>query len=71
MKKNIAVAAYMMPSFLWSTVNTHERQPVVETGRLSKPYVEVGVTIAGTVGAGRSMMAIFVLCFLGYFRVKR
>jgi hypothetical protein len=56
---------------LWSTVNTHERQPVVETGRLSKPYVEVGVTIAGTVGAGRSMMAIFVLCFLGYFRVKR
>jgi hypothetical protein len=61
----------MIPIFLWSTVNTHERQPVVETGRLSTPYVDVGVTTAGTVGAGRSIMAMMMLGFYFYFRVKR
>ena len=37
MKKNSAVAPYMMPIFLWSTVVTHERQPVVALGRLNTP----------------------------------
>src|SRR6478609_2818714 len=32
-----AVAPYMMPIFLWSTVVTHERQPVVEVGRAKTP----------------------------------
>ena len=36
-KKNIAATPYMMPSFLWSTVNTHDRQPVVLTGRWKTP----------------------------------
>ena len=36
-KKNIAATPYMMPSFLWSTVNTHDRQPVVLTGRRNTP----------------------------------
>ena len=36
-KKNIAVTPYMMPIFLWSIVNTHERQPVVWTGRRNTP----------------------------------
>ena len=36
-KKNIAVTPYMIPSFLWSIVNTHERQPVEWTGRRNTP----------------------------------
>ena len=40
MKKNIAATPYMMPSFLWSTVNTHDRQPVVLTGRRKTPSDE-------------------------------
>ena len=31
-KKTIAVTPYMMPSFLWSTVKTHDRQPVADDG---------------------------------------
>src|SRR5262245_59959989 len=65
MKKNIAATPYMMPSFLWSTVNTHERHPVVCTGRRKTPRVLDGVTGGGTVssgavvaGTGRSMMAM-------------
>ncbi len=34
MKKNtMAATPYMMPIFLWSTVNAHDLQPVVCTGR--------------------------------------
>jgi hypothetical protein len=33
----MAVAPYMMPSFLWSTVKTHERQPLELTGRRNTP----------------------------------
>ena len=63
MKNTIAVTPYMIPSFLWSTVNSHARQPVEETGRLNTPRVLDGVTVgrAGPVvvaGMGRSMMAI-------------
>jgi hypothetical protein len=67
MKKNNAVAPYMRPSFLWSTVKSHDFQPVVATGRRSAPNVRVGVIAgadgakAGTTvvpGAGRSMMAM-------------
>jgi hypothetical protein len=53
----------MIPIFLWSTVNSHDRHPVVETGRRKTPSAVVGVTggaagpMAGT-GAGRSMIAI-------------
>ena len=36
-KNVIAATPYMMPSFLWSTVKTHDRQPVVETGRRNTP----------------------------------
>jgi hypothetical protein len=31
------VTPYMMPIFLWSTVNSHERQPVEATGRRNTP----------------------------------
>ena len=69
-KKKSETAPYMRPSFLWSTVNTHDFQPVVLTGRLKAPSAAVGVTSAGGLAeasptkagtvAGRSMMAIFV-----------
>src|SRR4051794_10481041 len=62
-KKNSAATPYMIPSFLWSTVKTHDRHPVAETGRRNTPYVVVGVTRAGAAGPvvagiGRSMMAM-------------
>jgi hypothetical protein len=65
MKKNIAVTPYIMPIFLWSTVNTHDFQPVVETGRRNAPNVDAGVTGTlksgtATCVAGRSMMAIVI-----------
>jgi hypothetical protein len=63
----------MMPSFLWSTVNNHARQPVVVTGRFNAPRA-----VEGTAGAdacnsliavvGRSMMAML---FSDYFNVRR
>ena len=62
-KKAKALTPYMMPSFLWSTVNIHERHPVAATGRRNTPKDVVGVT-TGTGGAvvvagiGRSMMAM-------------
>jgi hypothetical protein len=66
-----------MPSFLWSTVNTHERQPVELTGRWNTPYAWLGDTWTGarllpptTAGEeGRSMMAICGA--LRYFRSTR
>src|SRR5262245_47548624 len=60
MKKNSAVAAYMMPSFLWSTVNSHDFHPVVSTGRRNTPYVVDGVATAGTSArsVGRSISAM-------------
>ncbi len=65
MKNTKAVTPYMIPIRLWSTVNSHERQPVVATGRRKTPSEVVGVTAgtvgptgAGTVGVGRSMIAI-------------
>ena len=36
-KNAIALTPYMMPSFLWSTVKAHARQPVAETGRRKTP----------------------------------
>jgi hypothetical protein len=72
MKKNMAVAMYMMPSFLWSTVNSHAFQPPVVTGRRSVPSDDEGVAGAMTAGVvvtlGRSMMAML---FSGYFSVNR
>ena len=62
-KKTIAAVPYMIPIFLWSTVNSHERQPVVWTGRRNVPYVDEAVTGAGsatTASVGRSTMAISV-----------
>jgi hypothetical protein len=62
-KDTTATTPYMIPIFLWSTVNSHDRQPVVDTGRRNTPSAVVGVTgagagpIAGT-GVGRSMIAI-------------
>ena len=57
-KKNIAATPYMMPIRLWSTVNTHERQPVAATGRRNTPRARDGVTTSGgaptTAGTGRS-----------------
>ncbi len=75
MKKNSAVAPYMRPSFLWSTVNSHDFQPVVATGRRNAPYVRVGVMAGGAgvsagivePGAGRSMMAMVI----SYLSVSR
>ena len=65
-KKNSAVTPYMMPSFLWSTVNTHDLQPVVVTGRRNDAVRRAGAdelrrvaaTVARTCGC-RSMMAIW------------
>jgi hypothetical protein len=65
----------MRPNFLWSTVKSHDFQPVDATGRFKAPKVRVGVMAgapagkAGTVvpGAGRSMMAMIV----SYLRVSR
>src|SRR5262249_53469780 len=65
LKNTSAVTPYMIPMRLWSTVNTHDRQPVVATGRRNTPSEVVGVTaggagpIAGT-GVGRSMIAIYL-----------
>ena len=36
-KKNSDAAPYMMPIFLWSTVLTHARQPVLARGRVKTP----------------------------------
>ena len=79
MKKKNATAPYMMPSFLWSTVNTHDFQPVVLTGRLNTPRAADGVTNAGGLAGaspkragafeGRSMIAILVGSL--YFRSRR
>ena len=61
-KNAIALTPYMMPSFLWSTVKNHARQPVVDTGRRNTPSDVDGVTSAGArsavAGMGRSMMAM-------------
>src|SRR6188768_3084797 len=59
-KKNMAVAPYMIPSFLWSTVNTQDFQPVLWTGRRNTPYVVDGVATAGTIArwVGRSISAM-------------
>ncbi len=43
-------AAYMMPSFLWSTVKTHDFQPVVLTGRRNTP---IAVAVADERGLDR------------------
>ena len=70
MKKNKAVAEYMMPSFLWSTVNNHDFQPVVATGRFNAPSDELGVATVATslVDAGRSILAMILP---NYFSVNR
>ena len=59
-----------MPSFLWSTVNNHDFQPVVATGRFNAPSDELGVAGATTswVVEGRSMMAMILP---SYFSVNR
>src|SRR3954451_20836596 len=62
-KKQKAVAPYMRPSFLWSTVKIQLRQPVVDTGRLKTPSDVLGVTTVDDPRAragvsGRSAIAI-------------
>jgi hypothetical protein len=44
-KKNSAEAPYMIPIFLWSTVLTHARHPVLARGRAKTPR---GVCAAAT-----------------------
>jgi hypothetical protein len=70
MKKNSAAAEYIMPSFLWSTVNNHDFQPVVATGRFSAPSDELGVENFNTsvLVIERSMMAMVLPI---YFSVNR
>ncbi len=36
-KNEKAATPYMMPSFLWSTVNSHDVQPLDSTGRRNTP----------------------------------
>jgi hypothetical protein len=65
----------MIPSFLWSTVKTHERQPVLWTGRLKTPKDELGVTYAEPLptSAGtevRSEIAIYVAPLLPLGEVR-
>ena len=59
-----------MPSFLWSTVNNHDFQPDVATGRFSAPSDVLGVATAATslADAGRSIM---VMILPNYFSVNR
>ena len=62
MKKNIAMTPYIMPSFLWSTVKSHDFHPVVATGRLKPPCARDGVA-GGAIStppavAGRSIIAM-------------
>ncbi len=42
MKNTKAVTPYMIPIRLWSTVNSHERQPVLATGRRNTPSESSG-----------------------------
>ena len=52
-KNTIAATPYMMPSFLWSTVKTHDRQPVVDDGPAEDAVAtSTGVTTAGAAGGG-------------------
>jgi hypothetical protein len=53
MKNTMAAAPYMTPSFLWSTVVTHERQPVVVVGREKTPMGEGGRSVDGPSGRAR------------------
>src|SRR6476659_4022448 len=63
-KKNMAAAPYMIPIFLWSTVNSQLRQPVSLVGRWKMPSdcrcvtTAAGASSRGPVGCGRSMMAM-------------
>jgi len=59
-----------MPSFLWSTVNNHDFQPVEETGRFNAPSEELGVATEKTsvLVIERSMMAMILP---NYFSVNR
>src|SRR5690606_22454430 len=57
-KKNRDTTPYMIPSFLWSTVKTHDFQPVACTGRRRAPYVDDGVTGTSTGGAEGSISAM-------------
>jgi hypothetical protein len=69
-KKNSAVAPYMSPSRLWSTVNSHDLQPCrVVTGRFSAPSDADGMAGTTAGAEGRSMMAMSV--FRPYFSVTR
>ena len=45
-KKTMALTPYMIPIFLWSTVNSHDRHPVDDTGRRNTPSDVDGVTTA-------------------------
>ena len=51
-KKNSAAAPYMMPIFLWSTVVTQLRQPVVSPGRAKTPMGRSFATVARSEGEG-------------------
>ena len=48
----MALTPYMIPIFLWSTVNIHDRQPVDDTGRRNTPSDVDGVTTGAGAGAG-------------------
>ena len=69
-KKNSAAAEYIMPSFLWSTVNSHDFQPVDATGRFSAPSDVLGVAnfTTSVLVIERSMMAMILPI---YFSVNR
>ena len=63
-KNTMAATPYMMPSRLWSTVNTHDRHPVAddrpaehaERGRRGDDVGAGGPVVVA--GMGRSMMAM-------------
>ena len=47
MKNTKALTPYIIPIFLWSTVNNQDVQPFDATGRRNTPKVDDGVTRAG------------------------
>ena len=51
-KKTMALTPYMIPIFLWSTVNSHDRHPVDDTGRRNTPSDVDGVTSGAATAPG-------------------
>ena len=59
-----------MPSFLWSTVNNHDFQPLDATGRFKAPSEVLGVATAEILLFDEER-SIMVMILPNYFSVNR